>query len=344
MTMIHLAANEPNPAIFTDTFRTALEAFGTLTVVKHAAALSSEERAALVREHDVLLTSWGSASIPAALSTAPGKLRYICHATGGMKDIIPVELIHAGIPVTNWGDAPAGEIAEGTLTLLLAMLKNLRAHIEEKRGGGWNGTGSSVALRNGSLRNLRVGLYGIGMIGRRFAEMIITLGAKVHAFDPYAPEFPAGVRPVQSLQELFAQADAVSLHAGVNPKTEKSVTAELLALLPDGGIVINTARGKIIDEDALYTELQSGRLRAGLDVLDHPVTGDRLPPDHPARQWPNVIFTGHAVGLSQWPIAAADPHGPLKPLHEVALDNIGRFTRGEPLRFRITPELYERMT
>jgi phosphoglycerate dehydrogenase-like enzyme len=346
LSFIHLADKEPHPALWTNTFRTALAPLGRLTLVPDAGALSPAARAALVREHDVVINGWGGAALPAELAAAPGRVRYICHLTGGMRTHIPLALVESPIPVTNWGDAPAFEIAEGALTLLLACLKNLRSHIDEKRDGQWstNFTLTGPAGRGGTLRNLRVGLYGVGVIGRRFATMLHMLGAKVHAFDPFAPELPEGVRRVATLTELFAQADAVSLHAGVNPSTIGSVNADLLRLLPDGGIVINTARGQIIDQEALFAELASGRLRAGLDVLDHPETKDALPAGHPARQWSNLILSAHAIGTNHWPYRMSDPACPLQAFHENALDNLARFSRGESLRFRITPEQYQRMT
>ncbi len=346
LSLIHLAEKEPHPALWTDTFRTALAPLGALALVPNAGALTPAARAALVREHDVVISGWGGAQLPEELAANSGRVRYICHLTGGMRTHIPLALVESHLPVTNWGDAPAFEVAEGTLTLLLACLKNLRAHIDEKRDGRWstNFTLTGPAGRGGTLRNLRVGLYGVGMIGRRFATMLLALGAKVHAFDPFAPELPEGVRRVATLEELFSQSDAVSLHAGVNPSTIGSVNAALLRLLPDGGIVINTARGQIVDQEALFAELASGRLRAGLDVLDHPETGDALPADHPARQWPNLILTAHAIATNHWPYRMSDPACPLQAFHEVALDNLGRFARGEPLRFRITPEQYQRMT
>ena len=106
------------------------------------------------------------------------------------------------------------------------------------------------------------------------------------------------------------------------------MTRALLARLPRHGVVINTARGDVIDQVALFDELRSGRLRAGLDVLAEP---EQLPADHPARQWPNLAWTCHAIARD-WPTDGAPPTR-LQAMHEVCLDNLGRFSRGEPLRF-----------
>ncbi|MEK7414356.1 MAG: NAD(P)-dependent oxidoreductase, partial [Planctomycetota bacterium] len=315
--------------------------FGEVTILSDASAMPIAEQLERIRSCDVLLTGWGTTPIPREIASDPGRLRYVCNITGGLKGWVPIELIQANIPVTNWGDAPAFHVAEGSLTLLLACLKNLGGHMAEKRTGGWSNTWTGPAVQCGSLRGLRVGLYGLGVIGRKFAEQLLPFGAVVSAFDPYAKDWPPSIRKVDTLQELFATAEAISLHAGVNDSTTHSVTADLLRQLPDHGIVINTARGVIIDQPALFAELASGRLRAGLDVLDD---GDSLPPEHPARQWPNLILTSHAVGGSSWPIHPENPESPLQIHHEICIDNLGRFARGEPPRFRISAEQYQLMT
>jgi len=127
-------------------------------------------------------------------------------------------------------------------------------------------------------------------------------------------------------EALFAASQAVVIHAGLTAETRASVTAERLAVLPDHGVVINTVRGGIVDQEALFAELRSGRLRAGLDVLEP----DRLPGGHEARQWENCLFTAHNIAR-QWP--GADAGTRLQPMHHVCLDNLQRFARGEPLRF-----------
>lgn len=312
---------------------------GTLRIVSGADAWTDADKIKLAREHDVILSGWGGSKIPPELAGDPGKLRYICHLTGSLRGQVGPEWVDSPVAVTNWGDAPAFGIAEGALALLLACLKNLRPHIEDKRAGEWSAEPGRFG--SGSLRGLRIGLYGVGAIGRRFAEMLLPFGAVLHGFDPHVAGFPEGIRRVGNLRELFLQADVVSLHAGATPQTFRTVTAELLKLLPDGGILINTARGALVDEAALFAELASGRLRAGLDVLDQPGYGDALHPSHPARHYPNLILTAHAVGRNRWPAGTGES---LSALHEVALDNLRRFAHGEPLRHRITPAQYGLMT
>ncbi len=186
------------------------------------------------------------------------------------------------------------------------------------------------------MNGLRVGVYGYGFAGKAFAHLVKVLGAEVYVFDPYAKEIPAEFTRVTSLEDLFEKVQAVSIHAALTDETRKAVTAELLAKLPDQGIVVNTARGAIIDQDALFAELKAGRLRAGLDVLDP----DHLPEDHEAREWENLIYGSHCFGqFESWP-----GESPLTRRDVNVINNLKRFIAGEPLQDTIDEHRYRLMT
>ncbi|WPJ96086.1 NAD(P)-dependent oxidoreductase [Coraliomargarita algicola] len=344
ITILHIAQKQLSPAIWTNAFKEALADLGTITVIENGSELSECEVASHIRQHQVLLTGWDSLPVPDTILGDSGALEYICHITGSVKQTLSEKFFNASIPITNWGNSMSFEVAEGALTLLLACLKNLRGQIEEKRSGIWSDNFNGPALLGGSLRNLRIGLYGFGTIGQRFAQMLQPFGAKLTVYDPYVTQFPDYITPVESLERLFSPADAISIHAGVTPDTINSVTADLLSKLPTHSIIINTARGEIIDQEALFEELKIGRLRAGLDVLNDPEKGDHLPADHPARQWPNLILSAHAISINHWPFPMCSPDCPLQVFHETALSNLRRFMQGRSLKHKITKEIFHRMT
>jgi len=329
--VLHLAQKLVSPSIWTHAFKKELSDVGTISVIEHADELSESEVVAHIRQHQVVLTSWSSLRIPEAILNDPGELKYICHVNGSIRGLITEKFFSSGLLITNWGDSMPFEVAEGTLTLLLACLKNLRGQIEDKRSGQWSDNFKGPSLLGGSLRNLRIGLYGYGSIGRHSAELLRPFGAIISVYDPFVQEFPDYITQVDSLDALFSSADAISVHAGVNEITQRSVTAELLSKLPNHGIVVNTARGEIIDQDALFKELENGRLRAGLDVLNDPDEGDHLPSGHPARQWPNLILSAHAISINHWPHPMSSPDCPLQRFHETALLNLSRFKEGKKL-------------
>jgi D-3-phosphoglycerate dehydrogenase len=240
--------------------------------------------------------------------------------------------IEAGLLVSNWGDAIAHSVAEGAVCLLLATLKDLHAQVVAVRAGGG---ALDSASSGGTLEGATVGVYGFGAIGRRFAEFLQPYRCELLCFDPFVEEYPAYVTPVATLRDLFIRCSIVAIHAGLNDETRGSVTKELLALLPRHGVVINTARGDVVDQEALFDELRSGRLRAGLDVL---AGRDWLAPGDPIRQAENLLWTCHKIGRG-WP-ADGEPPTRLLPMHEVCLDNLRRFRDGLPLRFLMDRRRY----
>jgi phosphoglycerate dehydrogenase-like enzyme len=315
-----------------DGFCDAVREIGDLRLVSGGDRMTPEQIADHVREADVYMTGHGTTPLPDILAKNPGRLRYVCGITGTMRPFVPVALVEAGIKLTNWGDATAGSVAEGAMALLLATLKGIHEHTQNARANGW---GLPEDATGGLLEGLKIGVFGCGVIGRRFLELLRPFDSIVRVYDPYATDVPDWCERVHSLEALFQDAEAIVLHAGWTPETDKIIKADLLRRLPDHGVIINTARGGIIDQDALFAELKSGRLRAGLDVLEP----DRLPPDHPARYWSNVILTAHQVGQG-WPGRS----NRIQKYHQYALDNLRRFTNGESLRFIMDVERYHRST
>ena len=322
--LLHIAEREPAEGIWSDVFRRELAAFGELELVPNGHGMGMDARAEKIRACDVLLTGWGASAVPPAIATDRGSLRYICHVTGSVRGCLPREVFEAGIPVTNWGDAPANGVAEGAMTLLLATLKDLHEQVLTVREDGW---AMDMRFHGGSLEGLNVGIYGMGVIGRRFVEMLRVFRCTMRVFDPYAADLPDGCIRVDSLGELFGNSEAIVIHAALTDQTRGSVTAALLSKLPRHGVVVNTARGGIIDQDALFRELESGRLRAGLDVLEP----DTLPAGHPARTWRNLVLSTHRIEFG-WPLDGMPPTR-LNRMQEICLDNLRRFRDGEPLRF-----------
>jgi phosphoglycerate dehydrogenase-like enzyme len=329
--LLHIAKTTPSDRIWIEPFRAALREIGTLEVLGDGEAMSVDALADRIRGCDILVTGWGSVRIPTAVAADPGRLGYVCNVTGTVQAFVPLEIIDAGIPVTNWGNAPAGRVAEGAFALTLACLKGLRERIAFVREGGWK---LAEGFYSGLMEGLNVGVYGYGYIGQRYVEMLRPFRPQVRIYDPFVADVPDWCEQVDTLEALFDQSELVAIHAGLTEQTAGSVDADLLARLPDQGVIVNTARGAILDQAALFAELERGRLRAGLDVLDP----DTLPEDHPARGWENVIFTAHDI-------AKYRPRGGFPPkhliaMHRVCLENLRRYLAGDPVQFVMDRERY----
>ncbi len=331
--MLHITNRRPQIAP-DGPFANALRELGELRIVEQARELSDDDVAAQMREADVLITNWATRPIPLSVAESPGRLRYVLNIGGTCKASVPIEIIRKGIPVTNWGDTPARAVAEGAMALLLAVLKDLRGRTEALLAGKSWGAGR-LGLPSGTLNGLKLGIYGCGVIGQRFVKMVAPFEPELIVFDPYASVLPEGCRRVDSLDKLFGESETVVIWAGLSEETQGTVNAARLAMLPDHGIIINTARGEIIDQDALLAELKTGRLRAGLDVM---VADNYLPEGHEAHAWPNLLITCHDINSAHWPVRA--PH--LGYGDKIALDNLKRFIAGEPLRFVMDETRYLR--
>lgn len=339
MKIISIANGAPLDSVWTDAFVAELGSLGTVTLRDAGTELTADATAALVRSHDVAIVGWDSRPLPAELATAPGSLRFVCSYSGSIRHSVPRELVDAGIWVSNWGDLPAMGVAEGALTLALTLLKAIPAahRVQHTPADDSWGIPASEQARQGHLGRCTVGVYGMGAIGRHFADLVRPFGSRLVVFDPYVPSVPLGCEQADSLEELFGQSDIVAIHAGLSDETAGSVSAEVLARLRDGGILVNTARGAIVDQAALVGEVESGRLRAGLDVLE---PDGVLAADHPFRRRDNVVLTFHQVEAhDDWP-----PHDGLTAMQQRCVDNIARFTAGQAPEWLFDVDRYDRST
>lgn len=198
-----------------------------------------------------------------------------------------------GVAVCNLPGVNPQAVAEHALTLLFAVQKRARPADADVRNGVWER--SSYATR--TIKGDTLGLFGFGDIGRRLAALADGVGMTCVTFDPYVTEtdLPLYVRQVGTKADLFDAADAVSIHAPLTPETRGAIGRAELDRLPNAGVVVNTARGAIIDEDALVAALDDDSLAgAGLDVFrDEPPSGDDPLFDHE-----NVVVTPHIAGTT----------------------------------------------
>ena len=194
-----------------------------------------------------------------------------------------------GVAVCNTPDGPTTSTAEHALTLLLAVGKRLKsAERRLREGDGLVGTPASVGGLELDGRTL--GLIGCGRIGRRLGAYAEALGMRVLAHDPHLDAAPVG--RLVDLEEIWSSADVVSLHAPATAATRHLVNATSLAAMRPGVVIVNCARGTLVDHDALLAALESGHVAgAGLDVTDP----EPLPADHPLLGRDDVVVTPHVA-------------------------------------------------
>lgn len=256
-------------------------------------------------------------------ASAP-KLKMIQHQGVGYERIDLSACREYRIPLCLTPEGTSIGVAEHTILLILALYKQLVKASVATRAGKW----MQWELRGNSyeLSGKTLGLIGFGRIGREVARRALAFDARVIYFDPLVSEASATISRMQNLEELLSAADIVSLHVPMTSDNRNFVNAALLAQFKPGSVLINTARGGLVDERALAASIESGHLAgAALDVLQ------REPPDsaNPLLQMENVLVTPHI---------SAGTRDALKAKMRAAFANMQRRVRGEPL-VHLVPEL-----
>ena len=269
---------------------------------------------------EVLVTSWGAPPLTAERLDRVPKLRAVFHCAGTVRGLVTPEFWERGIVITSAAEANAVPVAEFTYAQIVLAGKRAQflARVPRLFRNGWRAQLGSDRYTN---YGRRIGIVGFSRIGRRVVGHLQQLdSAEVLVYDPHAdPDAvaTAGARLV-GLDELLRSVDVLSLHAPALPETVGMIGAAELALLRDGATVVNTARGALIDTDALVRECASGRLDAILDVTDP----EPLPEDSPLYDLPNVSITPHVSGsLGSETLRLAD----------AALDELQRWVDGASL-------------
>lgn len=262
----------------------------------------AEVAAVLARESvDAVISR--TATLSAAAIAACPTLKVISKHGVGVSNIDVAAASQRGIPVYVTPGANAQAVAEMTLGLMFAAARRIAWMDAELRAGRWSRAQDGLELSGRTL-----GLLGFGQVGQRVARVALALGMQVVAFDPAfdpacapGPGAVAGVRMLGSVDELLPLSDVLSLHVPLNARTRHLLDAGRIAQLPRGALLVNTARGEVVDEVALIDALRSGHLAAaGLDTMAE----EPLPVGHALAALDNVVLTPHVGGSTPAALAA----------------------------------------
>lgn len=236
-----------------------------------------------------------------------------------------------GVAVTFAPGRNATATAEHTVALMLAAVRQIPQRNAELLAGAWRSDYYRYSDVGPEISGATIGLIGYGAIGSRVAAILHGFGAHILVFDPYIQPgtLPPSATQVNTLEELLASSDIVTLHSRVTPETTGLIGARELALMRPGAILVNAARGALLDYDALCDALETGHLySAGLDVYP----SEPLPADSRLRTISNAVMTPHLAGASK-PTAHKAA--------EIGAAEVGRYLCGEPLQHCANPEFAE---
>jgi len=240
---------------------------------------------ARIRDAELVLNIRSSSKFTARVFEACPRLRLLSLWGTGTDHVDLEAAARHGVAVTNTPGVSAVSIAEHTLALVLAVARRIPQVDRATRAGEW-ARGQSVELRGKTC-----GIIGLGAIGREFARLAAGIGMRVAAWTMH----PRPGDAIVPLEEIYRTADAISLHLRLSPETAGFVGRAQFALMKPGAILINTARGGIVDEAALIEALTTGRIGgAGLDVF----ATEPLPAGHPLTKLDNVVLTPHCAGIT----------------------------------------------
>ena len=293
-----MSREQPNIAIahwsgmgmFADSDLDRLRALGTVLNTEPIGAWD-DEASPVLAEADVIVGHWGCPPLNAAMLDRSPRLGLFAYAAGTVKTTLTDAVWERGIRVTSGANANAEPVAEFTLAAILFANKG----VLWRRGPVDFSAMSAMGDRRWGNYGRTIGIVGASLIGRRVVELLRAFPhLKVTLYDPFVtPEEATSLGTAKlELDELCAGADVLSVHAPALPETMHMIGPAQLAALPDGATVINTARGPLIDHEALMPHLASGRLHAILDVTDP----EPLPEDSPLLDMPNVWISPHLAG------------------------------------------------
>ncbi|MEW2167687.1 hydroxyacid dehydrogenase [Streptomyces sp. NPDC007084] len=301
---------------------TRIAAVDASTPVTDFATADTAELAAV----EVLFTHWGAPLLSDdALARMP-RLRAVVHAAGSVKHHVTESVWKQGITVSSAADANAVPVAEFTLAAILFANKRVLDSARDYAASRERPALLPYFAGYGNHRRT-VGIVGASRVGRRVIELLRPFDLHVLLHDPYVAPVDAralGVEPVE-LDDLVRRSHVVSIHAPQLPETRHMFDARRLDLMREGATLVNTARGSLVDTDALTDRLVAGRLHAVLDVTEPEV----LPASSPLYSLPNVLLTPHIAGSLG---------NELGRMTDWAVDEVQRYAQGLPFVYGVGPD------
>src|SRR6266571_7201028 len=266
-----------------------------------------------------------------SLMKACAGLRVIGRHGAGL-DIVDIPAAtRLGVAVVHAPGSNAQAVAEHALMLMLACVKRTRLIDRMTRAGDWS---ARTAIGNSELAGKTLGIVGVGNIGRRVAKFAGAIGMRVLGYDKYVPGDEVrrrGAEPVKSFEALLPQVDILTCHTPLTPETKQMINAKTLALMKPGAIFVNTSRGPVQDERALFEALTRGHLAAaGLDVWEEQPT----PVDNPLLNLEQVVCSSHVAGVT---------HEANRQMAVQVAGEMLRVLRGEKPEVLVNPEVWPRL-
>ena len=306
-----------------------IECLGTVEWNTTPEQFSPEVLKEKLRYADICIAGWDCPRFDEDIVSSAVNLKLLVYTGGSVADFVSDSLYKKNIKILSGNQVMAESVAEGTMAYILNSLRDIPYWANEMQAGRWK----TRTLYIEGLLDRSVGLVGFGAVARYLVKFLEPFRAKIRVYDPYITGNMCREYGVErcSLEDVISKSKIISLHAPNIPETHHMINRTILELIPDGAIFINTARGGIVDEEALAEELAKKRFKAVLDVYEI----EPLPENSRLRGLENVILMPHLAGLT------SDRR---KVVTLELLEEIKRFLDGRELKHEINKEYAMRMT
>ena len=308
-----------------------IEALGNVSLNPYERNFTTDELKAALADQDIVITHWGTPQITEDLLKCAPRLKLMAHGTGTVAHIASEAFYERGIPVLSANSIMAEYVAEAVIGYLISAGHRMRQFDQLTREDRWED--KPKIKPQVSLLGADVGIIGLGTIARKLLPLLEPFRCKVHVYDPFAK--PDALKQWKfaefcSFEKAMSQ-PFVSIHASQTPETYHMVDREALKLMSDGGILINSARGSLVDTEALIAELKTGRIYAVLDVYEKEGTG-KVPAELLALKENTLLQPHVACSPLTWEMTQG------------IVEDIQRFLNNEPLKLQISLQQYRLMT
>jgi len=306
-----------------------LREIGSVSFNENETDFTKEEFCEKIKDIDILVTGWWTPKIEGEILDSAKRLKIIAHTAGTVAPIAGAEVYERGIRVLSGNDAFSESVAEGTLCYILSALRRIVYYANLMSNGGWK----ESVFENKGLFEKTIGIIGFGAIAKHLIEMLKPFRVNVLVSSPSMTDDIAkeyGVKKA-SLDEVFEKSDIISVHCALNEQTHHFIDERLLSKIRDGALFVNTARGAVVCEKALNSELAKNRFFAVLDVFEE----EPLPADSPLRGLENATLIPHMGGPT------------IEHRHVVTKRLIGGIEavlRGEKTKMEITAKMADKMS
>jgi len=272
-----------------------LASFSDITVIPPGLPYSNDDLARDIADYDAVFTTWGSPKVTAEALANAKKLKFVGHMAGSVIPYVDPIIFDTDITVCNANYPLARATAEGAFAMMFYGARDMGTLAVRLKNGGWFDNSSETVT---GVYGTDIGLIGYGEISREVVSMLKPFDCNIRMYSRHLTDSQASDMGIQraSLEDVLTKSDIISLHSTYTPSTEKMIGKSEFAMMRDNTVFVNTARGPIIDEDALIAELQSGRLRACLDVFCQ----EPLPTSSELLKLDNVLCLPHTAGTNKY--------------------------------------------